>query len=162
MAILKSTRNQEYRAIPQQGELSFDFNKNGGPPAYTQTQKPHDLMPDMDIGTSDTSGSMGPTGSQTYKANATAQMKAGNSGERGLPGEESQPGDNQCGWGPFSPAFCARFRRPHWFLFWLCWAGAVQVGLICFVWFSFMLLSMLIRSYHGGLLTYTHFSFHSR
>ncbi|KAK7485686.1 hypothetical protein BaRGS_00023135 [Batillaria attramentaria] len=35
----------------------------------------------------------------------------------------------RCGWGPFSPDCCQRFRRPGWFLFWLSWGGAMQ-GLI--------------------------------
>lgn len=33
-----------------------------------------------------------------------------------------------CGWGAITPASCQRFRKPGWFLFWLCWAGALQVG----------------------------------
>ncbi|KAK3594365.1 hypothetical protein CHS0354_014072 [Potamilus streckersoni] len=31
-----------------------------------------------------------------------------------------------CGWGPFKPSICQRFRDPKWVLFWLCWAGAIQ------------------------------------
>ena len=42
----------------------------------------------------------------------------------GIPEEET------CGWGPFSPSLCQRFRNPKWVLFWLCWAGAIQVGVL--------------------------------
>lgn len=34
--------------------------------------------------------------------------------------------EESCGWGPFKPGFCQRFRDPKWVLFWLCWAGAIQ------------------------------------
>ncbi|KFM77806.1 Solute carrier organic anion transporter family member 4A1, partial [Stegodyphus mimosarum] len=37
--------------------------------------------------------------------------------------------DKLCGWGNFRPFCLQNFRTPHWVLFWLCWAGALQ-GLI--------------------------------
>jgi hypothetical protein len=37
--------------------------------------------------------------------------------------EEDQP----CGWRSCQLRACQRFRRAGWMLFWLCWAGAIQV-----------------------------------
>lgn len=39
----------------------------------------------------------------------------------------------RCGWGTFAPSGCQRFRNAKCFLFWLCWAGALQVSDICFL-----------------------------
>ena len=50
------------------------------------------------------------------------------SGRNGGDGDEES-----CGWGPFKPGFCQRFRDPKWVLFWLCWAGAIQVRYMYFV-----------------------------
>lgn len=41
---------------------------------------------------------------------------------------ETDPNDELCGWGPFSPKFCQRFRNPKWVLVWLSMAGVCQVG----------------------------------
>ncbi|XP_071114005.1 solute carrier organic anion transporter family member 4A1-like [Haliotis cracherodii] len=42
--------------------------------------------------------------------------------------QKNAPEDDggSCGWGPFKPGCCQRFRNPKWVLFWLCWAGAIQ------------------------------------
>ena len=37
--------------------------------------------------------------------------------------EETEP----CGWRSCQPKACQGFRKPGWMLFWLCWAGAIQV-----------------------------------
>lgn len=37
------------------------------------------------------------------------------------------PRDELCGWGPFSPSVCQRFRNPKWVLVWLSLAGVCQV-----------------------------------
>lgn len=44
--------------------------------------------------------------------------------------QKNTPEDDggSCGWGPFKPGCCQRFRNPKWVLFWLCWAGAIQVS----------------------------------
>lgn len=34
---------------------------------------------------------------------------------------------HRCGWGPFKSSCLQKFRDPKWILFWLCWAGAIQV-----------------------------------
>lgn len=39
------------------------------------------------------------------------------------------PKDELCGWGPFNPGFCQRFRNPRWVLVWLSLAGVCQVRL---------------------------------
>ncbi|GBP12354.1 hypothetical protein EVAR_75787_1 [Eumeta japonica] len=33
----------------------------------------------------------------------------------------------RCGWGSARPNWLQRFRTAKWALFWLCWAGALQV-----------------------------------
>lgn len=43
-------------------------------------------------------------------------------------GAGSVPEEEICGWGPFKPRLCQRFRDPKWVLFWLSWAGAIQVS----------------------------------
>lgn len=35
--------------------------------------------------------------------------------------------DQPCAWRSCQPKACQRFRRAGWMLFWLCWAGAIQV-----------------------------------
>ena len=54
---------------------------------------------------------------QTYVDTATAQEYKTEDRE-----------DEKCGWGPFVPRFLQRFRDPKWVLFWLCWAGGIQVS----------------------------------
>ncbi|XP_067934686.1 solute carrier organic anion transporter family member 4A1-like [Watersipora subatra] len=39
---------------------------------------------------------------------------------------EIDPKDEVCGWGPFSPKLCQRFRNPRWVLVWLSLAGVCQ------------------------------------
>ena len=51
----------------------------------------------------------------------------------GTEGVERIPEEEICGWGPFSPALCQKFRDPKWVLFWLCWAGAIQVSITYFI-----------------------------
>ena len=57
---------------------------------------------------------------------------------------EGEPDEESCGWGPFKPGFCQRFRDPKWVLFWLCWAGAIQVG-GCFVFKNKYHISLFMR-----------------
>ena len=47
----------------------------------------------------------------------------------GDPTLEINPADELCGWGPFSPQMCQRFRNPRWVLVWLSLAGVCQVSL---------------------------------
>ena len=110
MAILKTAHHTEYTPMPQQAEVTLakDFHQNGTVPSVV---------------------------TQTYVDAATAQVKKGNLGTNGsaLMGEEGDAGDlgaakdQSCGWGPFSPRICQRFRDPKWMCFWLSWAGAIQV-----------------------------------
>lgn len=99
MTILKSSRNTDYTAIPQQGDMTIitDPAKNGGPSMVI---------------------------SQTYKDNATAQVRK-NDAEKEF---EADSEEHQCGWGPFKPQMCQGFRNAKWICFWLCWAGAIQVS----------------------------------
>lgn len=86
--------------MPQQAEVTFvkDLPKNGNIPKVTQT----------------------------YVDAATAQVKKCDMGaESEAPVGASE--DHSCGWGPFSPKLCQRFRDPRWMCFWLSWAGAIQV-----------------------------------
>lgn len=42
--------------------------------------------------------------------------------------EAFDPKDELCGWGPFSPQMCQRFRNPRWVLVFLSMAGVCQVS----------------------------------
>lgn len=49
--------------------------------------------------------------------------------------EGKKPSDEEselCGWRSCQPQICQGFRRPGWMLFWLCWAGAIQVNQLFF------------------------------
>ena len=100
MAILKSSRNADYSALPQQGDMTIitDPPKIGG---------------GLNAGTQ-----------QVYVDNATAQVwKSGTEKDIDIDDDE-----HKCGWGPFKPAMCQGFRNIKWICFWLCWAGAIQVS----------------------------------
>lgn len=99
MAILK-TSHTEYTPMPQQAEVTYvkDIPQNG----------------DIVV-------------TQVYVDAATAQVRKSEMGlDKGL--EEGDSKDQTCGWGPFSPGICQRFRTAGWVCFWLSWAGAIQVN----------------------------------
>ena len=64
--------------------------------------------------------------------------------------------EETCGWGPFRPALCQRFRDPKWVLFWLCWAGAIQVRFFSFITFNYRYLK--VESYSKQLISQSKFS----
>lgn len=100
MAILK-TSHTEYTPMPQQAEVTYvkDIPQNGDIPKVV---------------------------TQVYVDAATAQVRKREMGlDKGL--EEGDIKDQTCGWGPFSPGICQRFRTAGWMCFWLSWAGAIQV-----------------------------------
>ncbi|KAL4217712.1 Solute carrier organic anion transporter [Mactra antiquata] len=97
MAIIKTTINPDYTAVPQQGDLSLDDNiKNG---------RSNGLTPHM------------------YADTATAQICKSEEAKIGVSEDDA---DHQCSWGPCAPSVCQRFRNAKWICFWLCWAGAIQ------------------------------------
>lgn len=121
MAILKTSHHTEYTPMPQQAEVTFakDFPQNGRVPAVV---------------------------TQTYVDAATAQVKKS---DRGMENEGTTGNseDQNCGWGPFSPRICQRFRNPKWICFWLCWAGAIQVWSTLFLYFSKVKVTTSIEVY---------------
>ncbi|XP_052791203.1 solute carrier organic anion transporter family member 4A1-like [Mya arenaria] len=117
MAILKSSSNQEYHSIPQREDLNLDLTKNGGPPQFSD--KTH-IMAE-----SGKNGNIPQIVHQTYKDNATAQIKKDDA-DKDVDVYDDMSKEHRCGWGPFSPRMCQRFRDPKWICFWLCWAGAIQ------------------------------------
>ncbi|KAH3747199.1 solute carrier organic anion transporter family member 4A1-like isoform X1 [Dreissena polymorpha] len=119
MAILKSGLNPEYSAIPQQSDelIIEELNRNGHIHIPTNMDNyGQKLNGDMK---SNAVGDIQYVVSPKYSDAATAQIR--NEGHT-----DHDSGETRCGWGPFSPAMCQRFRNPKWICFWLCWAGALQ------------------------------------
>ncbi|XP_033727222.1 solute carrier organic anion transporter family member 4A1-like [Pecten maximus] len=92
------SRSQEYVSI------LHNSNGNSAPPT-PDTPTSYNPMPSLDK-------------CDLY----SVPLSPGGSGDDKENEEETEP----CGWGPFTPAMCQRFRTPHWMLFWLCWAGGIQ------------------------------------
>ncbi|XP_041360902.1 solute carrier organic anion transporter family member 4A1-like isoform X2 [Gigantopelta aegis] len=63
----------------------------------------------------------------TSPAMSGGKTAANSSGESVFTHVDREKGKEEaCGWGPFTPRTCQRFRNPICVLFWLCWASAIQ------------------------------------
>jgi len=80
-------------------------------------------------------------------------------------GEEDE--DQPCAWRSCQPKACQRFRRAGWMLFWLCWAGAIQVRKhihlhlekeIIYQWHNYNCTSGLFLSYKNVIIVISDFN----
>ena len=118
MAIRKSARSTEYTAMPQ--DTTNISTTNTAPPTSLTTNN---------------GGSHGGTHIKNGGHSVVVQTYMDNQLHKKpemLDNAERDNADEMCGWGPFKPGFCQRFRDPKWVLFWMCWAGAIQVSACCY------------------------------